>query len=85
MENWNWLTTLGTAKMLADVLLFRVRNVAASARDINHLICLLSANANYSSDGNSKALRLFALSHVLAMPRVTLGCEANNSGFTFIA
>jgi hypothetical protein len=48
VENRNWLTTIRTAKKFADVLLLRVRNVAAAARDIDHLICLLSANAEHT-------------------------------------
>jgi hypothetical protein len=48
MENRNWLTTLGATQMLSNVLFLRVRNVTASARDINHLICLPSVNADHT-------------------------------------
>jgi hypothetical protein len=48
VENRNWLTTVGATQMLADVLFLRMRNVAASARDINHLICLLLANVDHA-------------------------------------
>jgi hypothetical protein len=44
--------------MFADVLFFRVRNVAASARDINHLTCLLSANADHAFRWQFKGIEI---------------------------
>jgi hypothetical protein len=44
--------------MLADVLFLRMRNVAALACDINHLICPLSANADHAFRWQFKGIEI---------------------------